>query len=445
MKKKKVLALGLVILVAAGVGIKVMHDQQSAVPAVSMVNTSPVVVKDLTETLSLNAPLEGTDSVDVTSGLHYEVKALYVKEGDKVQAGQLIAELDTSRVEQEIAALRDNLKLLEVQYAEGAEQTSDSVALIQAQLAQTLKERQQAYDTAVDQLEEAKRNLSQLETLEGVGGATTEEVTAARTAVAQAQRTVDGYEVENGQVVATQEEKQQLENAAADTSASLAQSIQNAKNEIARKQSDLEDCRIVSSIDGTVTRVYTKVGRFADEPTEEGRPMFTIENIDDLKMEVDVSEYDIANVALGQNVTVTADILGDGAAQGTITAISPTGEEKAGSTERVIPVEVTIEGGQEGLIAGINAKAEIAVKEAKNALVVPIEAIYDNLDGTYQVVRQNADGALEPIAVTLGVENALEIEILSDQIHEGDNIVLSPTAEQGRGTAQTQGGGMEDA
>ena len=281
MKKKKVLALGLVILVAAGVGIKVMHDQQSAVPAVSMVNTSPVVVKDLTETLSLNAPLEGTDSVDVTSGLHYEVKALYVKEGDKVQAGQLIAELDTSRVEQEIAALRDNLKLLEVQYAEGAEQTSDSVALIQAQLAQTLKERQQAYDTAVDQLEEAKRNLSQLETLEGVGGATTEEVTAARTAVAQAQRTVDGYEVENGQVVATQEEKQQLENAAADTSASLAQSIQNAKNEIARKQSDLEDCRIVSSIDGTVTRVYTKVGRFADEPTEEGRPMFTIENIED--------------------------------------------------------------------------------------------------------------------------------------------------------------------
>ena len=178
------------------------------------------------------------------------------------------------------------------------------------------------------------------------------------------------------------EEKQQLENAAADTSPSLAQSIQNAKNEIARKQSDLEDCRIVSSIDGTVTRVYTKVGRFADEPTEEGRPMFTIENIDDLKMEVDVSEYDIANVALGQNVTVTADILGDGAAQGTITAISPTGEEKAGSTERVIPVEVTIEGGQEGLIAGINAKAEIAVKEAKIALVVPIEAIYDNLGGT---------------------------------------------------------------
>ena len=85
------------------------------------------------------------------------------------------------------------------------------------------------------------------------------------------------------------------------------------------------------------------------------------------------------------------------------------------------------------------------MKEAKNALVVPIEAIYDNLDGTYQVVRQNADGALEPIAVTLGVENALEIEILSDQIHEGDNIVLSPTAEQVQGTAQTQGGGMEDA
>ncbi len=426
MTKKKgiVLAAAIVLVAIGGFQLKQGMQKKEKAPAIT---TSPIAVKDLTQTLSLSAPLEGTDSVDVASRLHYEVQELYVKEGDQVTKGQLIAKLDTSQIEKEIAALQDNLKLLQVQYQEGEKNTDQAVALLDAQLEDTLKTRQKEYETALETKNQAERSLSQLKTLQEVGGATVDEVKAAETKLAQAQREVDSYSVVNGQVQLTEQEKQQMENTSSSSTATTAQSIQNAKNEIARKKADLADCQIVSSIDGTITRMYTKVGRFADDPTEDGKPMFVIENIDRLKMKVNVSEYDIAKVAIGQDVTVQADILNGETVHGTVTNISPTGEAKSGSSERVIPVEITLDADTKTLIAGINAKAVIAVKEAKQALVAPVETVLDHLDGTYSVVRQNADGSLEDIPVTLGVENVLEIQLISDQLQEGDQLVSNPT------------------
>ena len=191
---------------------------------------------------------------------------------------------------------------------------------------------------------------------------------------------------------------------------------------------DLEDCKIKSSIDGTVTRVNAKVGRFADEVgNTDNVPMFTIENIDVLKMDVDVSEYDIGKVAVGQNVTIGADILGDKTVKGSVSRISPTGEEKSGTSERFIPIQIDVDGNESGLIAGINATAKVQVAKSEGAIVVPIEAIFDNNDGTYAVIKIKEDNTLEKVPVELGVESVLDIEIISDKVQENDRIVLSPT------------------
>lgn len=61
-------------------------------------------------------------------------------------------------------------------------------------------------------------------------------------------------------------------------------------------------------IDGTVVRVNTKVGRFADK-MENDAPLFVIENLDQLELEIKVSEYSIGKVALGQEAEISADIL----------------------------------------------------------------------------------------------------------------------------------------
>ena len=84
-----------------------------------------------------------------------------------------------------------------------------------------------------------------------------------------------------------------------------------------------------SAIDGTVVRVNSKVGQFADK-VEDDKPMFSIENLEELELEIKVSEYSIGRVKAGQKAVITADILDGASVEGEVVKISPTGEEKGG-------------------------------------------------------------------------------------------------------------------
>lgn len=108
-------------------------------------------------------------------------------------------------------------------------------------------------------------------------------------------------------------------------SASELKSIETARNALARKQEALSDGKIISPIDGTVTRVNINVGRFADE-TDDNKPMFVVENLQQLQMKVNVSEYDIADIQTGQKAEITADVLKGQTVKAVLwIGISPTG------------------------------------------------------------------------------------------------------------------------
>ena len=428
MKKKKIV-IAVALLAVAAVGIKAFAGMNSNKETGVQVLAGTAQKKDIEELLTLKAPLEGTESIDVVSRLHYEITSIYVKEGDRVKAGQVIAELDPKDLEEEIEKLRDNLELLRIQYNETNAKISDDYNNAEIKLNKTLEDSQREYEGALETLEEAQKEYDRIKSLYEGGGETKANFEAAETKLSQAQRAVDAFTVENGKVVATQAQLDDLKNSGVNTTAaSTAKSIEIAEKELERKMQDLEDCKIKSSIDGTVTRVNAKVGRFADEVgNTDNVPMFTIENIDVLKMDVDVSEYDIGKVAVGQNVTIGADILGDKTVKGSVSRISPTGEEKSGTSERFIPIQIDVDGNESGLIAGINATAKVQVAKSEGAIVVPIEAIFDNNDGTYAVINIKEDTTLEKVPVELGGESVLHIEIISDKVQENDRIVLSPT------------------
>lgn len=82
-----------------------------------------------------------------------------------------------------------------------------------------------------------------------------------------------------------------------------------AKYDYEKATESLEDTVLKAPIRlGTVVRVNTKVGRFADK-MENDAPLFVIENLDQLELEIKVSEYSIGKVALGQEAEISADIL----------------------------------------------------------------------------------------------------------------------------------------
>ena len=375
-KRKKIVIAVAVLFAAAGIKLAMGKGEAPA----EMVSTAMAEKQDLEETLKLKAVLEGTESVEVVSRLHYEVKELLVKEGDRVKKGQLLAVLDSTDLSQEMSLKEGDL------------------ALLQKEQAETLRDRQVEYDNA-------KKLYDDTKALFDIGAASQSELDAAKDAL-------DKIPAENGKAVLSAVEKQALA---------------NRKQEIGIQASALEDCQIRSMIDGTVTRVNTKVGRFADE-TEDDKPMFVIENIDMLQMKVMVGEKDIAKIKVGQDVDITADILNGASVAGKVTRISPTGELKDGAaSERVIPVYVSVTEKNEELIAGITAKATIHIAKAAQALTVPYEAVGELEDGSTVVYVVNEDNTIHIVPVKLGLETDLYVEIKGGDLKEGQTIVLNPS------------------
>ncbi len=376
-KKKIVIAVAAAAVVVAGLKLALGGDNQ---PAGEMVSTALAEKQDLEETLKLKAVLEGTESTEVVSRLHYEVKELLVKEGDRVKKGQLLAVLDSTDLSQEMSLKKGSLTLLQKQQAE------------------TLRDRQVEYDNA-------KKAYDDTKMLFDIGAASQAELDDAK-------EKLDAIPAENGKAVLSAVEKQTLA---------------NTNQEISIQASTMGDCQIRSMIDGTVTRVNTKVGRFADE-TEDDKPMFVIENVDNLQMKVMVSENDIAKIVVGQKVDITADILNGESVQGEVIRISPTGELKDGTTsERVIPVYVSVTEKNEKLIAGITAKATIHIAKAEQALTVPYEAVGELEDGSTVVYVVNADNTIHIVPVELGLETDLYVEIKGGELKEGQTIVMNPS------------------
>ncbi len=378
-KKKKIIIGAAAVVVILG-GLKIATGKSGGNDLGMPVSTALTQKQDLEEILKLRAVLEGTESTEVVSRLHYEVKELYVKEGDHVTAGQLLAVLDSSDISQELSLKRGN------------------VSLLQKQQAETLEDRQVEYDNA-------KKEYDDIKALFDIGAASQKELDDA---------------------------KQKLDNIpSADGKAALSaaeqQTISNANQEVSIQSSTLADCQIRSKIDGTVTRVNTKVGRFADE-TEDDKPMFVIENIENLQMKVLVGENDIGKISIGQKADITTDSMGKESVAGEVVRISPTGELKEGSaSERVIPVYININEKNDKLIAGVTARATIHIAEAAQALTVPFEAIGELEDGSNVVYVVNEDNTIHIVPVELGLETDLYTEIISDELTEGQTIVLSPS------------------
>lgn len=194
----------------------------------------------------------------------------------------------------------------------------------------------------------------------------------------------------------------------------------------------LEDTQIVSPISGTVTRVNTSIGRAAND-TKDKEAMFVVEDLANLQMKVKVSEYDIGKIKIGQGVTITADILGKNSVTGVVSKISPTGEPKdASSKERVIPVTIDVEKGNTSLIAGVSAKAKILIEKKTGVLTVPIDAILGN-PGEKNYVFVLHGNNLKKVPVIVGTEGTLNVEVSSDQLKAGDQVVLGPTFEMKNG------------
>ena len=388
-KRKVITAAALILIVAAG--FKVFGGEKENTV---MVSTSALIKGTIQEELTISGPVSGTDSVDVVSNLHAEVVDIKVKEGDHVEAGQLLAVIDDSDVRKEMDMAQNAYDLAVSTYNEQ----------------QILAEN--GYARALQEQEAARKDFDRTNVLYQSGSVSQLEWETARDKLREAQRQVRTFTVVDGRAVANE---------------SYSLQVKNAEFELEKKKEQLEDTQVTSPIAGTVVRVNTKIGRFADK-IEDDKPMFIIENLDMLEMKVSVSEYSIGNIQVGQEAVISADILNGETVAGKVTAISPTGEEKGnGSTERVIPTTIQIIEDNTKLIAGITARARIILNEADDAWIVPISSVLETADGSFVLTVDQ--GVIRWIPVEKGVESDIQIQVIpveEGSLTEGMGIVAAP-------------------
>ena len=153
---KKGIVIAIVICLIAGiVYYKKSNKTNTEMPTV--VNTTSVLKGDIKESISLRAALEGTESAEIVSRLHYEVLQLNVKEGDRVKRGQVLAVLESDTLKEEIKRAEDQLALAKVESSEASSRSAQNVELAKAQLEDKLKDQQTAYEKAVLDRDEIKR------------------------------------------------------------------------------------------------------------------------------------------------------------------------------------------------------------------------------------------------------------------------------------------------
>ena len=399
-RKKKIVIIAAAVLVLGAAGFNALAGAGQTALTVGVVNP---VRKDVENRLAVSGPVAGTDSVDVVSNLHAEVLDLLVKEGDEVTAGQLLAVLDDTDLKKEVDIAKNSYDL--------------AVAALNEQN----RDAKSGYEKAVQDFNTAQASYDRTKALYDSGSLSYVELETAQNALNDARRQKDSYRLQNGAAIA-------------DESYSL--QVEKAKFDYEKAVEQLADTQIKSPIDGTVVRVNTKVGRFADK-TENDEPIFIIENLEVLEMEIPVSEYSIGKVAVGQPADITADILDGETVEGQVVSISPTGEERGGgSTERVIPTTIRITDSDTKLIAGITARAEILLETAKDALSVPASAIFSNGGGDYVQVVEN--GAVHWVPVTTGVEGDVDIQVTpaeGEHLDESSQVVAAPNASYAEGMA----------
>lgn len=400
-RRKKILAAAGILAVFVLAGRAAAGGEKAGV----LVTVTPLAKKDIQEKLSLTGPVSGTDSVDVVSNIHAEITEMHVKEGDAVTKNQVLAVLDSTDLAREVEIARNTYEL-----AVANKEEKDKEAAL-------------GYEKAVQDYQKASLDYSRNSQLFAAGDISQMDLEQSANALNDARRQMEGYRVENGRGVAEE---------------SYALQVENAAFELQKKQEELKNAQIKSSIDGTVVRVNSKVGQFADK-VEDDKPMFSIENLEQLELEIKVSEYSIGKVQVGQKAVITADILDGASVEGKVVKISPTGEEKGGgSTERVIPTTIRIDGDKSRLIAGITAKAELLIREAKDTFCVPATAVFDRGDGPCIAVAENMRVRIIP--VTLGVDGDVEVEVIpreGDVLTEGMQVITNPEPQTEDGTAVT--------
>ncbi len=398
---------------------------------------------------------DALDVVEITANGSGVVQTLYVEEGDTVTAGMAVADIVD----------RDTVTLKVPFHSQAAQQFT---------VGQTA---QLTVDGYADRLTGTVTEISGADTV-GDGGALVRTVTieaanpGAITSASTGTATVGGYACAASGTYAYRTEKTVTASATGDVSAlsvregdrvskdqvlctlesatsveSARLSLEDARLSLQSAVDSLDDYTITSPISGTVIEKNYKAGDTVDAAAA-GEYLAVIYDLSYLKFEMQVDEVNIGKIQVGQEVSITADALEGQSFTGRVSKVNINGTTAGGVTSYPVTVIIDEPG---DLLPGMNISADILVEQVENALVVPVGAVARG--NTVLIPGPGAigkDGSIDPskleqVQVTLGANDDSYIQITSDNLAEGDTVIIEQSFTTIWDTMMSMGGGQPAA
>ena len=183
-------------------------------------------------------------------------------------------------------------------------------------------------------------------------------------------------------------------------------------------QVNLDTAKLTAPFSGTVTEVSGLVGDQVSPTTK----AFRIDDLSQMKVDVQVSEVDINNVQVGQPVTLTFDAVSSKTYNGKVVGVAQAGDSVQGVVNFTVTVVLT--DADKSVKPGMTAAVTITVKQVDNVLLVPNRSV--RLVNDQRVVYILVNGQPQEVNVTLGASSDTMSEVVSGSLKAGDLIILNP-------------------
>jgi HlyD family secretion protein len=379
-------------------------------------------VQHITESVSANGKIQPETEVKISSDVSGEIRELYVKEGDSVRAGQLLARIDPelyqSALDRTEAALNNSKANL----------ANSKARMLQSDA--KLNELEKQYQRNTKLHNEKLLSDAEFETTTSTYLSAKAEVEASKQTILAAQYTVQSQEA----------------------------SLKEARKNLTRTE-------IFAPVNGVVSKLNVERGeRVVGTSQMAGTEMMRIANLNDMEVSVDVNENDIVKVSLGDTTLIEVDAYGTRKFKGVVTEIANSATTTAQTTSdqvtnfvvkirilRASYADLSAQYGTKRSVfrPGMSASVDIQTQSVSNAVAIPIEAVTmrspDDLDSNassvksykpknrdakktkdeIEVVFVRVDDRVRIRKVKTGIQNDKVIQV-TEGIKEGDEVVAAP-------------------
>jgi HlyD family secretion protein len=388
--RMRAIVIGILVLVAAAGGywwyrVGVTHQVASTV----LVRRGTI-----TATVETTGKVRSARQVELSLPFGGRVKRVAVSVGDKVEAGQLLLEVEAPDAERQVREAELNLEIRQLQMDKArAGASPEEIEIAQANLRKAALAKQVA-QAAYDEITASYEKRENAE--------------ASPEALALQQATID-YQI-------AQRNYERLVNGPpTDELSASEKQLESAQLALERAQAQLEEMRLITPLAGTVVRVEASEG----EMVSAYRPVVVIADLTSLQIIAEVDEIDVAEVAPGQEVTIRLDAYPGQTLPGTIVSLAPAASPERGSTVYEAVVEFDAEG--LALRLGMGANLKIITLEKEGVLLVPNRATQPV--GRRRLVKVVDGRSIREVEVVTGLSNESETEIV-EGLAEGQKILI---------------------